>query len=464
MHSGMKEPEKGGKFGHLNRKAETRNQLRFMVEGKVLKHITIISTGQELVSGRSVDRNASFLSRTLAENGFRTRKLCILGDEPEVVAHELKASAVESDAVIVTGGLGPTFDDRTRGAIADAARVELEKNGEIMHDISAMLERRGVNLTDGHVRQALFPRGAVIFKNQLGTAFGFSCKVEGTPVIAMPGVPEEMRAMFKERVLPFIKSQGFRAGSDGEVMVCERVNVFGLPESGLNSLISDMIHRGRNPELGICVDRDCLSVSVAARASTPQLAEGLLESDLSELQNRLGSSIYGFGNMSLAEATFKLLKRHGLKIAVAESCTGGLVGDKLVDLPGISEVFLLDLVAYDNKMKKDLLGVSAENLDSHGAVSAEVAQAMAVGVRAVSGAEAGVSTTGIAGPSGGSTGKPVGLVYIGLDIGGEKRCFKHNLSGNRRQIRERAAGLALNYVRLMLKGTMNANNFTVSGG
>ncbi len=412
--------------------------------------ITIISTGLELITGRSVETNAGFLAKFLTENGFKVRKICILGDDPKEIAEELQNSTDCSGFVIITGGLGPTADDRTRLAIAEAAGVGLVKNYEALQNVTAVLESRGREVSKRHMAQTLTPGKVQIFKNETGTACGFCRKIGKAKVIAMPGVPDEMRTMFLNRVWPFIKEDLRKSGTGGEVVANQRVNVFGLPESGVNSLIDDMMATGRNPQLGLCVRANHVIISVNAKAATQQEAEHLVESDVSELHSRLGDAVYGLGDETLAGSIFSLLKRNGLRIAVAESCTGGMVGSLMVDVPGISDFFLLDIVAYGNEAKKELLGVSENCLKTHGAVSEEVAESMAEGICRISGAETGISVTGIAGPSGAGPSKPVGLVYLGINICGRISCYRHNLNGNRNLIREKAAGLALNHLRLGL--------------
>ncbi len=414
------------------------------------RRATIISTGRELVSGRAVDSNAVFLARLLVENGFQVGRICILGDNPDDITSEIKAAAGRDGFVLITGGLGPTADDRTRGAVAEAVGMELVRRDEALRCLKRTLGRHGLDLCRRHIAQACTPGHGPVFENAVGTACGFCCHLQGTKVIAMPGVPQEMRTMFSGHVLPFMLGVLRRSALQDRVTASERGNVFGLPESKVNSLISDMMEPGRNPELGLCVEDGRIVISVVAGAVLEEEARALIEKDVLELRKRLGDAIYGYGDTTLAASLGALLKRGGWRVALAESCTGGLIGDMLVDVPGISESFLLDVVAYSNDAKKTLLGVKPESIDAYGAVSEEVAKEMACGVSRICGADLGLSTTGIAGPSGGSPSKPVGLVYVGVCFQGQSHSFQHNLRGDRRQIRHRAACYALNHLRRIL--------------
>ncbi len=406
-----------------------------------------------MVCGRSADSNAMFLARTLTENGFRVRRICVLGDAREEITREIRAAAGRESFVLITGGLGPTEDDRTRGAVAEAAGLEPAVRDEALHHVRRLLERRGVEIEDRHVTQALIPGDGPIFENDIGTACGFCCRVGGSMVIAMPGVPEEMKAMFIARVLPFMRDTLRCSGTDDVMALARQINVFGPGESHVNALVCDMMAPGRNPEVGLCVESGSTAISLLAWAADREEAERLLDADEAEVRRRLGNAVFGCGGVTLASVLKDLLQQRGWHLAVAESCTGGMIGDMLVGVPGISECFLLDVVAYSNDAKISLLGVPEESIRGYGAVSAEVAEAMAAGACRISGAELGVSTTGIAGPAGAVPDKPVGLVYTGLCLQGRCYSFKHSLGEERKMIRHRAAHHALNQARLLV---MNA--------
>jgi nicotinamide-nucleotide amidase len=263
-------------------------------------------------------------------------------------------------------------------------------------------------------------------------------------VIAMPGVPDEMRAVFREGALPLLLRR-----SRARILV-RRVKLFGVPESTVDERVRDLTRAGRNPSVGLKVDHGSVSLCLRATAPSATEAEKLLLRDVRTIRERFGQAVLGLDDVSLAEVLGNQLVAAGMKLAVAESCTGGLVGDLLTDVPGISQVLLADLVCYSNESKVAQLGVPADQIDSHGAVSPEVARSMASGACRATGAELGISTTGIAGPGGGTAQKPVGLVYVGICLDGRTRTHRLQLRGPRRRIKDRAARHALNFARLAL--------------
>ncbi len=409
----------------------------------------IISTGDELVRGRKVDTNASFVAAELGIRGFDVVRLAVVGDEPSALKAELLSASRDSALIVVSGGLGPTFDDRTRRAIAEAVGLELVEDSESRRHVADLLRSHGLEATESHLSQARFPAGATLLPNRLGTAWGFACRMGGAWVVAMPGVPSEMRAMFRESVLPFLEGAFPRAGC----VRTETLHIFPAAESAVDERIADLSAEGRNPALGITVREGVVTLSLLARADDEDQADRLIRDDLRVLEERFGDLAFGRGGVTLASAVGEQLERSGLTIGVAESVTGGLVGHMLVDVPGISRVFLAGVVAYGNEAKVRQLGVPQRQLDAHGAVSPQVAESMARGICAEAGTALGLSTTGIAGPTGGSAEKPVGLVYVGVCLDGATRAVQLNLRGDRRRIKNRAAKHALNTARLaLLKG------------
>ena len=406
--------------------------------------VTIISTGEELVTGHTVDTNASFLAERLTTFGFIVQRLVALGDDPEALHRELRWAAQENEILIVTGGLGPTADDRTRGAVARAAGVELVEDKDSLEHVRRIIESYGRAMTPAQAVQALFPAGSEIFPNSRGTARGFAVRVGPARVIVMPGVPDEMKAMFQDSVLPSL-----RAGRQ-ETAIARTVNLFGVAESEVDARISDLMQVGRNPSVGLKVEGGAVYVCLHAQAGSAQEAARLIELDVQTIRDRFGDAVYGGDATTLAGALSRLLEEQNLNVAVAESCTGGLIGSLLTDVPGISRFFLLDVVAYSDEAKVRELRVPAEEIKSFGAVSPQVAQSMARGVCETSGAALGISTTGIAGPTGGTPQKPVGLVYIGLCLNGQTTVHALQLRGDRWRIKARAAANALNFARLAL--------------
>lgn len=407
--------------------------------------VSIISTGEELISGDTVDTNSAFLAARLVEQGFVVREMLNIGDDPAQLAAELHRTVGHSVAVLVTGGLGPTADDRTRHAIAEAAGRELVLDEDSLAAIRRVLRHR-LPLGETHTEQAKFPDGAEIFANPSGTARGFAVPVDDALVVAMPGVPGEMKGMFTQSVLPFLVEKF----PPRQKVALLTVNLFGVPESQVEAKIGHLLQEGRNPQAGTTVREGVVRVNLRALAPTSEEAEGLIREDVSIINEHFGDAVFGYGELTLAGVLSELLERHNLTIAVAESCTGGLVGDMLTDIPGISRFLLADLVAYSNEVKVKELGVPADMIAQFGAVSGEVAGAMARGVCEMSGAQVGLSTTGIAGPGGATPEKPVGLVYVGLCVDGETSVEKLNLRGDRRRIKDRASKHTLDFARLAL--------------
>ncbi|MHC4789171.1 MAG: CinA family nicotinamide mononucleotide deamidase-related protein, partial [Planctomycetota bacterium] len=377
--------------------------------------------------------------------GFDVHRLLAVGDAAALLRDEVVRATQDSALVVITGGLGPTADDRARGAIAEAAGCELVEDADSRRHVVERLRSFGREATEGHLRQARFPAGATVFPNLVGTARGFACTVGCARVVAMPGVPREMRPMFTQSVAPFLSEA---LAPSGHVRT-ETVGIFPASESDVDERIPDLMEHGRNPSVGITVRDGIVSVSLRARADAEAEAAGLVQRDVAVLQERFGDRIFGHST-TLAQAVADQLERRGVTLGVAESLTGGLVGHMLVDVPGISRFFLADIVAYSDEVKVKQLGVPREAIERHGAVSAQVAEAMARGACAASGSDLGVSTTGIAGPSGGSKEKPVGLVYVGLWLDGASQVTKLNLRGDRWQVKDRSAKHALDLVRLAL--------------
>ena len=408
--------------------------------------VTIIGTGEELLYGRTVDTNGAFVARYLGLNGFHVRRHVVIGDSPRALEEELARAGADSDLIVMSGGLGPTADDRTRGAVARAAGAPLVEDAATRRHVVDRLRSFGREASPAHLTQALFPAGSVIFLNPRGTAAGFACKVGGAWLAAMPGVPEEMLPMFEESVLPFLLQKLAPAGH----AAVETVHLFPISESEVDERILDMSAEDRNPYVGITVGDAGITVSMRALAPTPELAAELVRRDVEVLRERFGDLIYASGGTSPAQALSAELERTGTSIAVAESLTGGLVGKLLVDVPGISRFFLGGVIAYGNEAKVSQLGVPAGLLREHGAVSPQVAEGMARGVCAALGADLGVSTTGVAGPTGGTPDKPVGLVYVGVCLKGRAAVHRLEMRGDRTRIRDRSAKYALNMARLAL--------------
>ncbi len=408
------------------------------------RSIAIVATGDELVSGVLLDGNSALIARELAAHGLEPRRFTVLGDDEDALVHLLLELAPVHGAIVLTGGLGPTLDDVTRHACARAAGVELVRDDAVLEGLRGLYARRGRPFPAANERQALFPRGARVLANHLGTAAGFEVGVAGCAVFALPGPPREMAPMLAAEVLPRVV-----AGARGAAAVERRsFHLFGLPESAFADAAGAWMDRAANPRMGVTSNAGRLAVSLRAQAPTREAAARLADARAAEVRERFAEWLFSEDEPDLALATGRLLIARGLTVATAESCTGGLLAERLTRVPGISAVFGFGFVTYADRAKTELLGVDPALLAAHGAVSAEVAAAMARGAAERSGARLAVSITGIAGPGGGSPHKPPGLVWFGLWSAGTLATQERRFPDlGRDLIREFAAGTALDLLR-----------------
>lgn len=405
----------------------------------------IVSIGDELVLGQTVDTNSAWLSARLAERGIMTRLHGTIADEKQLITDELLRAAAHADLVIVSGGLGPTEDDLTRFALADAMGVPLELDQPSVDQIAAFFARRERGMPDRNKVQAMCPVGARMLANRAGTAPGIFAELGGTPIYIVPGVPREMRALWDDHIAPALPPL------DGRTILTTKLNTFGTGESDIAERLGQIAARDRNPLIGTTVAAGLVSVRIRSAFDTAAEAQQQLARAIDQVTHALGNLVFGRDDETLADAVGKLLIARGETLAVAESCTGGLVGEMVTDIPGSSDWFTGGWITYDNNMKVAQLGVDEAMLADHGAVSAPVAEAMAQGALQRSGATHAVSLTGIAGPDGGTDDKPVGTVYIGIASRDAAPSAKlYNFPGDRPTIRRRAALGALNTLRLRL--------------
>ncbi len=412
---------------------------------------SILSIGDELTLGQTVDTNAAWLSARLVERGVVTRRHVTVPDDREAIARAVRQAAGEVELVLVTGGLGPTSDDLTRQALADVLGAPLELDAAALARIEAFFRARGRPMTPSNRVQAMIPAGADGLDNPCGTAPGIKLRMEQTTVIAMPGVPAEMQAMFELHVAPLLADQS------GRVILTAALRTFGLGESQVGERLGELMDRARNPKVGTTVSGGVVSVRVRSEFPAAAEARAALEATVSEIRRRLDHWIFGEGDATLAEAVGRLLRERGRTLATAESCTGGLVGKMLTDAPGSSAYYLGGWIVYADAVKREALGVPAELLAGAGAVSEPVARGLAREALRRSRADYALALTGIAGPAGGSAGKPVGTVWIALARGNPEapdiRAERFVFPGARAMVRERAAKTALNMLRLALRET-----------
>jgi len=408
----------------------------------------IIAIGSELVSGQGLDTNSQWLSRELEAVGIPVAFHTTIGDQLDDHISAFRIAAKRAELVIVTGGLGPTQDDLTREALAATAGVSLREDAGSLAAIRAMFARRHRPIADRNRVQALFPEGAEPLPNRVGTAPGIWMELGPTTCACLPGIPSEMRVMFLEQVLPRMRGRGWI----NRIIIERKINLFGRGESDIEADALDLTARGRVPEVGITAHDGTISFRIRGEGANEEEAWLQTEATAALIHQRFGDLELGEGAIDVPQAVVAQLERTGATLATAESCTGGLVAHFLTAIAGASAFYLGGVVSYSNAAKATLLDVPSELIESHGAVSAEVAAAMAQGARARLGADLAISATGVAGPSGGTAEKPVGLVYLGLATaaGVETRRLDMGPEQPRDIIQRRSARIALNWVRVTL--------------
>ena len=404
----------------------------------------IITVGTEILLGDILNTNCRYLSRELAAMGIEMYYQITVGDNEERLLKTLKESLNRSDIVICTGGLGPTEDDITKEVCAKYFGYKLELHKP---SLDAMIERfKHMNRvpTKNNEKQAYFPKEAYILKNDNGTAPGCIMEKEGKMIVVLPGPPREMESMFENYVKPYLSKL------TDDVIESEVLRIIGVGESKVENDILDIIDSQTNPTIATYAKGYECTLRITAKAKSVEEAKELIKPMSDEMKRRFGQSLYATGEASIEEVVSKMLVENNLKIAVAESCTGGMVSASLINYPGISSVFMEGCVTYSNEAKMKSLGVKKETLDVYGAVSDKCAKEMASGVAARYNTNIGIATTGIAGPDGGTDEKPVGLVYFGIYINGKVISKKYVFNGDRQGVRERATRTILNDLRLEL--------------
>ncbi|HEY5340133.1 MAG TPA: competence/damage-inducible protein A [Candidatus Aquilonibacter sp.] len=416
--------------------------------------VELIAVGTELLLGQLTDTNTVFVAQTLAASGIDVFATHGIGDNRARIALAMRGALDRVDGVITTGGLGPTVDDLTKEAACDALGLDVELHEPsltLMHEFFAQMGRE---MRENNRKQAFVPRGSFVLENPRGTAPGFVAFGAGGKFVAcMPGVPREMRPMLNEVLIPFLRERYAIA----DAIYTRVLHTINIGESEIDHRIDDLFRSGENPKIAVLAHEGQCDVKIMAKAASPQDAEALIAPLQAEIARRLDGFIYGADRTPLEGAIHDLLQARRETIATAESCTGGRIAAALTAAPGSSKSFLGGVVAYDNAVKIAQLGVRPETLAVHGAVSDETAREMARGARARLGTTHAIATTGIAGPSGGTEEKPVGLVWFAIDLGGEIKTYRFQFRGDRDAIQRRATTMALGLVwhRLKLAETSN---------
>lgn len=412
----------------------------------------LLSIGDELVLGQTVDTNSAWLSGRLMERGVMPLYHLTVPDDRPAIAAAIREAARAAKLVIVTGGLGPTDDDLTRQGLADAMGVELVTDELALRQVREWFTRRQRPMVGRNAVQALAPRGSTILENPTGTAPGLCATLAGSTVLSFPGVPRELFAMFELHVEPLLQSIE-AAGARPRTILTHKINTFGEGESRVAELLGELMARDRNPVVGTTVSRGVVSVRIRSDFPSRPLAQQHLDDTAREIRRRLGPLVYGDDDTTLAHVVIDLLRQRRKTLALAESCTGGLIGTELTEIPGASDALLGGWIVYSNQLKNEQLGVSLDVLQQHGAVSEPVALALAEGARLRARSDFALAVTGIAGPGGGTPDKPVGTVWIALaDATHPTLAQRFIMPGDRHTIRDRSAKTALNMLRLRLSG------------
>ncbi len=408
----------------------------------------ILTVGTELLLGQKVDTNAAWISQRLAEAGIDVFYRTTVGDNWGRIEAAMRLALSRAEVLIVTGGLGPTEDDLTRDVLAAVMGRPLKLDPAILAHIEERFARRRVPMAENNRKQAMVPEGAEALHNPRGTAPGLLAAWDGKLVACMPGVPSEMKPMCLEQVIPRIRTT---FGIKGRI-VSRVLKACGISESTLDQRIGDYFREMRNPTIGVLAHQGEIHIRLTCKGDDPRHIAALLDDLEAKIRERLGHLIFATDEERMEAVVGRLLRQRGATLAVAESCTGGLVASRLTDIPGSSDYLERGVVAYSLAAKEAVLDVPHALLEAHGAVSLPVATAMAEGVRRRSGTTLGLSTTGIAGPTGGTPEKPVGLVCVALawEGGGSAREFR--LLGERETIKYRASQMALEMLRRHLLG------------
>ncbi|MBQ5825282.1 MAG: competence/damage-inducible protein A [Clostridia bacterium] len=371
----------------------------------------IIGVGTELLLGDIVNTDAQYLARELAAMGIVIHYQEVVGDNPERMRACISSAVSRSDLVILTGGLGPTADDLTKEISCEVMGAELVLDKDILEGIRAYFSSKGIVMPENNAKQAYVPKGGTVFVNRNGTAPGCAVEKGGKIVIMLPGPPRELKPMFENEVKPYL------AKKTGGIILSKQVRTFGIGESDMAQRVAELLD-GVNPTVAPYAKDGEALLRVTAKAETYEQASLMCDEVIEKIREKIGEYIYSTDSCNLEQTVVRLLKENGKKIALAESCTGGYIAKRITDIAGSSEVFEYGIVSYSNEVKQRLLGVKTETLEKYTEVSAQTAAEMAEGVRKLSGADFGISVTGISGPGGASEDKPVGLSYIGFSYDG----------------------------------------------
>lgn len=412
----------------------------------------IIAVGSELLLGQIVNTNAKLISNELQKIGIDVYYHTCVGDNKKRLNDVFKAAYSRSNLIILTGGLGPTKDDITKETISSCLGLPLEMEQDSLKKIKKYFTSKNKNMTENNLKQASIPKGSIAITNHRGTAPGVFLKHEGKIIVMLPGPPQEMKPMLKDVINSYLLNMC------DQIIYSRVMKFYGIGESQLENEIQDLLLNQSNPTIAPLAKMGEVTIRLTTKANSKNKAKAIIKPVEDEIKKRLNKFLYAYDNETIEQVVAKQLLKSSKTIAVAESCTGGLVGSKLTNVPGISEVFKYGVISYSNEAKQKLLGVKSSTLKKYGAVSRQTAEEMAIGIKNLSNSDIGVSITGIAGPEGGTAQKPVGLVYIGY-ADSNRTCAKRCIfNGSRLEIRERSANTALHLVRTLLNSEVVIGN------
>ena len=412
----------------------------------------LITIGDEILIGQTVNTNVSLIGEKLTENDVQVIKSSVIADDHNTIINEFKSAFNQAEIIIVTGGLGPTHDDITKKCISEFFNSELIMNESILNDVRELFAKRGRELTKINEEQALVPKIARAIRNENGTAPGIYIEKEGKIFVAMPGVPLEMERMFIDTVIPEIIEKNSKKVSTSKTL---NLLTTGIPESFLFQQLGDLDELLVGSKLAFLPNQFGVKMRITSSGETEEIALNKLLEIEQKIRSLVGRYVYGKNDDTIEEVIAKLLIDRGLKLAVAESCTGGLISNRLTNISGSSAYFERGLITYSNGAKVEHLNVSEDTITEYGAVSLQVAQQMAEGIRAVSGTDLGLAVTGIMGPGGGSADKPIGLVYIGICDNSVVTAKEFKFGENRLLNKDRTSQAALEMLRRFLLGIPN---------
>ena len=414
----------------------------------------IICVGTEILLGNIVNTNAAFLAERLAFLGISTYYQTVVGDNEQRLLSTIELARTRADIIILSGGLGPTEDDLTKETAARAFNKTQVFDEKAKENIAERLTARNLRLTENNWKQAMVPEGSLVLYNENGTAPGIIMEEEGKTVILLPGPPSELEPMFDHQVMPYLEKK------EDHVIYSQMVKMCGVSESAVETDIKDLI-KSDNPTVATYAKLGEVHVRVTAMGEDEKSARKLVKPVVKELKARFGGSIYTTdADVTLEDSVVELLAKNDLTVTTAESCTGGLLAGRIVNVPGSSDIFKQGFITYSNKAKRHYLSVKRSTLDKYGAVSEQTVKEMVKGGCANTKADVCVAVSGIAGPGGGTEEKPVGLVYIGCNVCGRIKVVKCNFSGSRNKVRESAVSSALTLLRRCILEYYSEKNFS----